>query len=162
MGAAYYRGSLLRWRGLLGERCMKGMLFAAMRVVVGLCLQIVGLFCALRFLPMSDEFDQQGFGSMVLFFCIVGITGAVCGLAARRYLLLPALLLFWALWAVFISLDQWSEIKLGQETYMDGVAARLLQIVISSAALAGGIVLGYRWARQLWPAARVDIQARAA
>ncbi|KRB06717.1 hypothetical protein [Lysobacter sp. Root690] len=135
---------------------MKRILFAAMRVVGGLCLQMVGLLCAFQVLTLGGEFDQVEFGFVLLFFVIVSLAGVIGGVIGRLYVLPPTLLLFWLVWAAFISLDQWPEIKLGEETYMDGVVERLLQIVISSAALVGGIFAGERWARRLWPASRVE------
>ncbi|MGO4776425.1 hypothetical protein AB4084_13130, partial [Lysobacter sp. 2RAB21] len=71
----------------------------------------------------------------------------------RRYLLVPALLLLWFAWVVFIGMDLLSEMTRGDATYVDGLVDRWPMIIASSAALAAGIELGYFGARRLWPAA---------
>lgn len=124
---------------------MKSWLIAVVRLLAGLALLIVGMYWAGNLLPGSDEFGVGGFdsrGSLPLFFLAVAAIGAMAGLVARRYLLIPALLSFWLLWAVFIGLDQLSEIKRGSETYLDGVLERALQIVVSSTWLVAGMVVG--------------------
>ena len=131
---------------------MKRWLFDLARVALGLCLQVLGLWAALAFMPLSDEFEAFGPSSLVAVVAILAATGGLAGWVARRYVLAPALLLLWLAWAAFIGLDQWSDVKLGEGTYFDGVVRHAAMIAATSVALAAGVLSGYRRARRSWPA----------
>ncbi|MGJ7903576.1 hypothetical protein [Lysobacter sp. 1R34A] len=90
---------------------MKRWLFDLARVALALCLEVLGLWAALAFMPLSDEFETFGLTSLLAVVAILAATGGLAGWMARRYFLAPALLLLWLSWAAFISLDQWSDVS---------------------------------------------------
>jgi hypothetical protein len=141
---------------------MKRILIAVVRVIVALLLQTVGLYLAMGFFPDEPAGFFVSLLGLLAFVPAVAATGVACGLVARRYLLVPAMLLLWLLWMWFIALDQWSDIKLGLGTYWDGVWGWSLHIGLSSAALAIGVTLGIRLSRWLWPEPATSDEARRA
>ncbi|MFD0325446.1 hypothetical protein [Lysobacter gummosus] len=130
---------------------MKRLLLNLVRVAAGLCLQVLGLWVSLGIAPFNDEAPAPF--SLIAFIAVMAASGVVSGLVARRYLLMPALLLFWFAWMTFIGLELWSQTSPADATYVDGLVEHWSMIIASSVALAAGIELGYFGARRLWPAA---------
>lgn len=129
---------------------MKRVLIFAARLTGGAAVQLIGLLLALWLLVLGDQ-PKGGLLVWLASLLVVAASGAVSGFIAQRYFLPLALPLLWLLWAVYISLDQFSAISLGQGPFMDEVQQRMPQILLSSAALAAGVWAGSRLSRRMWP-----------
>ena len=78
---------------------------------------------------MAAQFDPhrifESISSLMGFVSTVAATGLVCGLIARRYYLVPALLLLWLVWMWFIHFSAWDGCRMKNTGKTCGIGRRI-------------------------------------